>query len=260
MAKLKHGRLMHLINDGDYQLLQSYKEGSPIPLVKNDDQPDEIAIKQHNEKFLAEKKEKEFKENVEWDKIGTKLKPIIRSPLKTGGPSKTNTIPDMVDEVIQVLQPNFQKKGRQLLEGLLSEDGISIDKKSIYVNDNLVSGNLSDIIDELVRPRKRLRMNLDGLLEYMKNINFPISLVKNLEALGKLSRGNDSTLNASDNISVKPKAYSTPRRGGRRRNNNNSKSDQSLHEENERETTGDGMSAYFSAGHSGQSGMGWFSF
>ena len=72
MAKMEHGKVMHLINQADYELLQSVKKkGSGVvapaelPVPSSNVDSDEVRMKQYNEGFIRDEKERKFKEDVE---------------------------------------------------------------------------------------------------------------------------------------------------------------------------------------------------
>ena len=220
MGDLVHGKVMHMINQKDYDLLQSVKNGKygNAASTASEGLSEEEQIKKHNDDFLRGEKEIKFKEDEEWRKVEKRLSPIIH-PDSTKG-----DIIEIVEDVTSVLPASFKGKGKMLLTRLAKEDGIKIDRKHIYINEKPLDENISDIVDQLVRPKKLLALNLDELLNYLKNANFPKTLIANAEALRKL--GSSSTLafgNVSAIAPVVRSKVSTPkssRKRSRRKQNN----------------------------------------
>ena len=76
MTELVHGKVMHLVNQNDYDLLQNMKKRK-LSNPKGLEETDEVRMKEFNDQFLRGEKEKKFKEDVEWDKVEKRLTPII---------------------------------------------------------------------------------------------------------------------------------------------------------------------------------------
>ena len=151
----------------------------------SDSESDEIRMKKYNEDFIRNQAEEKFKENVEWGKLGDRLKPILHSDSTV----KESTQAEIINDTIELLPFSFQNRGRQFMQRLLKDDGISIDKNYIYIEKNPLKCNIVDVVDELVRPRNSLTMNLDQLLRYLMKVNFPKRLIFNKEAFDKLKPG-----------------------------------------------------------------------
>ena len=183
-SELTYGKIMHLVNTRDFDLV---KEGRKTDITNyNDSESDEIRMKKYNEDFIRNQAEEKFKENIEWGKLGDRLKPILHS---TSTVKDTITEAEIINDTIDLLPLSFQKKGRQFIQRLLKDDGISIDKNYIYIEKNPLQCNIIDVIGELVRPRNSLSVNLDQLLRYLMKVNFPKSLIFNKEVLDKLKPG-----------------------------------------------------------------------
>lgn len=184
MSGLKYCKIMHLISEDDFQLFKQLKDDKSnheLPSKSDSTIPEEVMVKNHNEDLLISKKESDFKENVEWEKFGAKMGPILNPP------DKKIDSETVITDIIRFLPDNVRKKGRLLLEALKKEKDIKLDSKSIYINGNLVDGNITDIIDSLVRPRKKLQINLNDFLSFLGKIKFPRSLIHNVEALQKIN-------------------------------------------------------------------------
>ena len=61
-----------------------------------------------NEKLMRDEKEENFRENIEWKKIGDKLTPIIHpdSTVKT----------ELVDDIVAFLPDSYKNKGKLFFE------------------------------------------------------------------------------------------------------------------------------------------------
>ena len=120
---------------------------------------------------------------------------------------------ELVDDIVDVLPGSFQTKGRQLVNRLMKQEGIKIDRNFIYINEKPLEYNVSDIIDQLVRPRKRLTLDIDRLIQYLSKVSFPKSLIANSEALARLNPGSFSDLECDLSIIEKERQQreSTPR-------------------------------------------------
>ena len=199
---MEHGKVMHMINQADFDLLQTLKKGgkgggnadglNPTP------DSDEIRMKQYNEEFMRKEKEKKFKEDVEWGKLGDRLGKIIHpSPDTT---SKVTDLPSTISEIIEILPANFRGKGRQFLSRLAREEGVTFDIKNIYLNGKPMHHNVSDIVDQLIRPRKKLSLDIDELLYHLSAVNFPKSLIGNAEALEKLTPARSFLVDEDDDV------------------------------------------------------------
>ena len=112
MASLTQGKVMHLVNQADYELLMSVKNNEfsrkeDLGEVSRSDEPDEVKAKQLNEKIMRDEKEKQFKENEEWQKVGKRLGNIIQPDSTVAEKNRQ----DLVEDVIDVLPQNFRTKG-----------------------------------------------------------------------------------------------------------------------------------------------------
>ena len=211
---------MHLIDQHDYDLLQSVKSGK-----KEDENQiklgDDAQVKVNNDNFLRGEKEEKFREDAEWKKVEKRLTPIIHPDSTVKEKELTETINDIVD----ALPNTFREKGKSFLARLVKEEGVSIDKNNIYINDQLLTENITDVVDQMVRPRKKLIADLYPFMDFLKKINFPKTLLGNLEALSILNPkplpffGNVSAISkASSDSTVKKKSSSTSRRRKREDN------------------------------------------
>ena len=156
MPELVHGKIMHLVDQNDYDILQRYKQ---------DEQnnggggggSDEIRAKEFNEKFLQDKNEEKFKEDYEWEKLGKRLAPIIHPDSSVT--NKSNE--EVISIVTENLPDKFKNKGKIFLKRLLREDNVAIDSKYIYLDRVPLKHDIVDIVDGIVRTRKKLSINLD---------------------------------------------------------------------------------------------------
>lgn len=180
-----YGKIMYLVNQQDFDLIKRDKKIdflTPIQDTSNTDS-DEIKIKQHNDNFIRQQAEEKFREDREWGKIEKRVKPILE--VKNVGSTDSQTI----DSIIEGLPESFQSKGRQFLVRLKKESDIEFDENRLYLGKNPFEDNVLDIVDELIRPRQNLKLNLDLLLRYLLKSNFPKSLIFNKEALTKMELG-----------------------------------------------------------------------
>ena len=210
MAGLAHGKIMHLVNQADYDLLQSLKQKKSdekeIATQGTDYESDEIKMKHLNEQMMRNDKEKKFKENEQWDKVGTRLGKIIQPDSTVEEKSRM----ELVDDIVDVLSGTFKTKGRQLVNRLMKQEGIKIDRNFIYINEKPLEHNVSDVVDQLVRPRKKLLLNIDRLIQYLSTVNFPKSLIANLEAISRISSVSFSD-QEFDLSSIEKQKESTPK-------------------------------------------------
>ena len=210
MASLTQGKIMHLVNQADYELLMSVKNNEfsrkeDLGEVSRSDEPDEVKAKQLNEKIMRDEKEKQFKENEEWQKVGKRLGNIIQPDSTVAEKNRQ----DLVEDVIDVLPQNFRTKGRQLVNRLMRQEGVKIDKDFLYINGVPMEHNVSDIVDQLVRPRKTLHMNLDTLIPYLFKVKFPKALIGNIEVLARLTPNYSTDSESSSENLASPRLYGT---------------------------------------------------
>ena len=183
MTGMMHGKMMHLINESDFQLLQSMKQEnvSTTTTTKSNESlqdSDEVVMKKHHEKIMRDEKEENFRENVEWKKIGDKLSSIIHpdSTVKT----------DMVDDIVSFLPDSYKNKGKLFLQRLSLEDRVHFDKKLLYIDGQPLSESILDVVDYVVKPRKKIPSNLERLVTFLDEVRFPKALIVNTNLLPSL--------------------------------------------------------------------------
>ena len=224
MSGKNHVKVMHLISQSDFELLQNLKNGklkNEESIVK-ENQSDEIKSKINDENFILNKNEEKFEEDRHWEKLGKKLKPILHPPDSTTSNSM------LIDEAIEVLPETYKGKARLFLNKLLKEDGISIDKNDVYVESKPLKCGLSDIVDQLLRPKRKLGIDLDLLIGYLTKVNFPRALILNFEALEKLNPNSLPAVAVPDAESLpslpRPISESSPHPNRRKRKKKNNRS------------------------------------
>ena len=141
MSTLTHGKIMHLIDQNDYDLLQRYKRESQNDGVVAES--DEIRAKQFKEQFLQDKNEEKFKEDYEWEKLGKRLDPILHPPDST---VKDKSNEEIINTVRESLSGQFKNKGKLFLKRLLHEDKVSIDNKYIYLDKVPLKHDIIDVV------------------------------------------------------------------------------------------------------------------
>ena len=83
---------------------------------------------------------------------------------------------------------------------LVKKDAISLNEKSLFINGLPLENNVFDIVNELVRPKQSLNVNIDELLRFILRKNIPKSLIYNKSAQAKLNslfKDDDSILATS---------------------------------------------------------------
>ena len=172
---------MYLVNQQDFDLIKRDKKTDFLtPIQINSSDSDEVKIKQHNDNFIRQQAEEKFREDRDWGKIEKRVKPILEVKNVDGTDSQT------IDGIVEGLPQSFQSKGRQFLARLKKESNIEFDENRLYLEKTPFEYNVLDIVDELIRPRQNLKLNLDLLLRYLLKSNFPKSLIFNKEALAKM--------------------------------------------------------------------------
>ena len=182
---MTHGKLMHLINESDFQLLQNLKQGNNDTqnlVKKNENESDEIVMKKHLNDYLQNKNEEKFKEDKEWKKIGQKLQPIIHPDSTVEGKNTDEIIKNIVD----FLPDSYQKKGRVFLERINLEDRVKFDERQMYIDGQPLQDNIQDITDHIVKPNKKIPISYNKLIDFLKEINFPKALINNAHISEKL--------------------------------------------------------------------------
>ena len=104
-------------------------------------------------------------------------------------PQQGNVVNEVavVDSIVSEMIPSYKNKAKQLLLRLVKEDAISLNEKSLFINGLPLENNVFDIVNELVRPKQSLNVNIDELLRFILQKNIPKSLIYNKSAQAKLN-------------------------------------------------------------------------
>ena len=193
MAEMIYSKVMHLVTPKQYQIIQEVNNENEGDFFLDDGKPADEKIRQFNSNYLEKKAESKFKEDRSWEKLGERVTPMLQSqnqsqsqPQPQPQQGKVNDVA-VVDSIVSEMIPSYKNKAKQLLLRLVKEDAISLNEKSLFINGLPLENNVFDIVNELVRPKQSLNVNIDELLRFILQKNIPKSLIYNKSAQAKLN-------------------------------------------------------------------------
>ena len=193
MAEMIYSKVMHLVTPKQYQIIQEVNNENEGDFFLDEGEPADEKIRRFNNNYLEKKAESKFKEDRSWEKLGERVTPMLQSqnqsqsqPQPQPQQGKVNDVA-VVDSIVSEMIPSYKNKAKQLLLRLVKEDAISLNEKSLFINGLPLENNVFDIVNELVRPKQSLNVNIDELLRFILQKNIPKSLIYNKSAQAKLN-------------------------------------------------------------------------
>ena len=230
-----------LIDKKDFDALLNQGPFRTDPIL---DAPNVTSVKlqQLNDNFIKEKTRKKNQKDVEWNRLASRLQPII-SPLYNPVPNNTANEPispanttlnnsadqeaDIVDYLDEKIANNQRNKAQRLYRILLSHPNeIRVTKLRIYVNDQQLPGTTLSIIKNLIGRSRTLSYNVDKLLDVIATDPGTENLIGNWQALQYIQKQSGPNLTSTPGAWVKKKA-SKSKSGSESKSGSDSKSSES---------------------------------
>ena len=226
-----------LIDKKDFDALLNQGSSRSDPIL---DAPNvtSVKLKQLNDHFIKEKTRKKNQKDVEWNRLASRLQPII-SPLynpapntislpnETISPANNTTLnnntdqeADIVDYLDEKIPNNQRNRAQRLYRVLLSHgDEIRVTKLRIYVNGQQLPGTTLSIIKNLIGRSRTLSYNVDKLLDVIATDPETENLISNWQAVQYIQKQSEPKLTSTPGAKAKerkkPKSGSEAKSGSR---------------------------------------------